>query len=401
MIKTVFDTRSELDLSMLTVFGVSEKPNTTSPIGFFGTGLKYAIAVLLRNNIPVQMMIGDTEYEFYVKGRVFRTSAEHQIVHYRKRTGLVRKWFSQALPFTLRLGVNWDLWMAYRELESNTIDEQGVTWQTDEDVPQKSGHTRIIVHGEDFAAVHRDRNKIFLPNALRVAESHGVQVQIIPAESEFMYYRGLRVTKLPERSSNTYNILCSLDLTEDRTIKSQWIADLHVMFALGESTDEDVTDRAAKSKGYEKKKLDWKILTRDQLRETMRRSLSRYAEVGSMGFMAIERLTKIDTTARMSWQRQLLEAVRRDDKVSALTIMWANKEAVMSLLSAAADLVDTIGAVERDNVAGGVDIHKSHSVPDTLVESRDDSDCERSGGSSVDESAVADTSGDADSLSSP
>src|SRR3954471_10625130 len=53
----VFETKGKLDLRSLTVFGLNAKPTTTSPIGFFGTGLKYAVAVLSRREIPFAIWI--------------------------------------------------------------------------------------------------------------------------------------------------------------------------------------------------------------------------------------------------------------------------------------------------------------------------------------------------------
>jgi len=41
----VFENQGEIDLIAFTPFGVNTK-ETDSPIGFFGTGLKYATAVL-------------------------------------------------------------------------------------------------------------------------------------------------------------------------------------------------------------------------------------------------------------------------------------------------------------------------------------------------------------------
>jgi hypothetical protein len=47
MTSLVFRTPGVLDLRALTTFGMSSKPNSTSPIGIFGTGLKYAVAVMV------------------------------------------------------------------------------------------------------------------------------------------------------------------------------------------------------------------------------------------------------------------------------------------------------------------------------------------------------------------
>jgi hypothetical protein len=43
----VFENPGEIDAAAIRTFGVSVKEGE-NPIGFFGTGLKYAIAILLR-----------------------------------------------------------------------------------------------------------------------------------------------------------------------------------------------------------------------------------------------------------------------------------------------------------------------------------------------------------------
>jgi hypothetical protein len=96
-----------------------------NPIGQFGTGLKYAVAVILRHGGTVRLFIETEEYEFYVHEKDFR-GKELQTVRMRKRHGTLARWMSsRQLPFTLNYGRNWELWQAYRELESNARDERG------------------------------------------------------------------------------------------------------------------------------------------------------------------------------------------------------------------------------------------------------------------------------------
>ena len=59
----VFENPSEIDIRSISTFGVSVKEGD-NPIGFFGTGLKYAIAVLLRTNHGITIQSGETVVEF-------------------------------------------------------------------------------------------------------------------------------------------------------------------------------------------------------------------------------------------------------------------------------------------------------------------------------------------------
>jgi hypothetical protein len=70
----VFRNRGLIDVRAITTFGVSAKdPCNSNPIGYFGTGLKYAIAVLLRNDIPITIHSGLDTYAFEARRDVIRS----------------------------------------------------------------------------------------------------------------------------------------------------------------------------------------------------------------------------------------------------------------------------------------------------------------------------------------
>lgn len=245
----VFRTPGKLDLRSLTIFGLNAKPSVTNPIGYFGTGLKYAIAVLMRERIPVTIFVGPTKWVIEVEETKFRDKDFASIVLTRHRKFLPPQ--KRVLPFTTELGKNWDLWQAYRELESNTLDEQGETYITrraygdlegsinDEDCPHTNedrknftDFTYIQVESEDFVQEHLDREKTFLPRALRQQIDGDASVQVFQQPSKFLYYRGIRVMELEAPSNQTYNILKQIRLTEDRTVESkyevQWLLERYL-----------------------------------------------------------------------------------------------------------------------------------------------------------------------------
>jgi hypothetical protein len=223
----VFKTQTLLDLRAITTFGLNAKPNTKSPIGFFGTGLKMAIAVLIRNKVPIRLFIGDTEYEFKEFPGDFRDVGYTGILM-RKKTSLMKMFIQTQLPFTTELAKNWTLWQAFRELESNTRDEGGSTSteflkDLGVEITGQAGHTTIIVGpSEEFAKVYEEHDKIFLPEALQTFDWGDKDIQIFKQPSNYIYYRGIRVLDLAKPSIFTYNIVAPTELTEDRTIKYEW-----------------------------------------------------------------------------------------------------------------------------------------------------------------------------------
>lgn len=236
----IFKTDTTLDIRAITVLGLHAKPNSKSPIGFFGTGLKMAIATLVRHSIPVTIWIGTKCYQFSKKAGTFR-DVEYQQIIMRRKNGLSALWQHEDLAYTTQLAKNWELWMAFRELEANTRDESGETYTlTNEPTTYhvgKEGETHIIIGPSiDFTAMYEMRNTIFLPDGLTM-QGENPSIQIFRKESNYIYYRSMRVMELKKPSIFTYNILETQQLTEDRTLKDQWWVPYQIAQFLAQSTD--------------------------------------------------------------------------------------------------------------------------------------------------------------------
>ena len=205
----VFETPGELDLRALTTFGISSKPTTDNPIGFFGTGLKYAVAVFSRLDCSVEI-INDAGGRLEVvkqptqfRGKEFEALALRSAVD------------GKELPFTTELGKTWEPWQAFRELEANTRDEGGRTYLAAGE-RGKPGHTRIVVSGRAALDAFDERDSIFL-NVSEFLKLNSL-VRVAKRESEHVFYRGMRVLDV-KPTTFAYDIVADLDLTEDRTAK--------------------------------------------------------------------------------------------------------------------------------------------------------------------------------------
>lgn len=208
----VFQNPGLINMTALTTLGVNVK-ETDNPIGIFGTGVKYAIAIILRAGGSVIVYRGKKRYEFGLKTKPVR-GTQIKVVTINGRE----------LGFTERMGLNWKMWMAYRELWSNTRDEKGHVYAIDDTVQgessaphsePKSGMTTIIVQCAEFEQAHLTRHEIIL----QTHPEHSLKgVEVHHGESKYLYYRGIRVHELPKPSRYTYNLLGNQLLTEDRTI---------------------------------------------------------------------------------------------------------------------------------------------------------------------------------------
>ncbi len=102
-----------IDPQAFTLIGASTKRGDEGKIGFFGSGLKYSMAVLLRNNINFRVFSGSEEIFITVKPTDFREQTFHQIYINGKETG-----------FTVEMGIDWQAWFPIREIYCNALDEE-------------------------------------------------------------------------------------------------------------------------------------------------------------------------------------------------------------------------------------------------------------------------------------
>jgi len=216
-----FSNPGEIDRRLITTMGVNVKDGA-SPIGFFGTGLKYSIAVWLRLGCQVKIQSGLTEFEFAtvrqsIRGKEFEFITMLEIP---PGEALPREF---ELGFTTELGKAWEPWMAYRELWSNAKDEGGTDLLVNVAPVAKPGHTRILVSGQPAVDEFGLKGKWLVQGTPDIVLPC---LEIRRRPSEYIYYQGIRVTKLGAPSMFTYNIVRqSLTLTEDRTLdedRAKW-----------------------------------------------------------------------------------------------------------------------------------------------------------------------------------
>lgn len=224
----VFENLQEIDLCAISTFGVSVKEGD-NPIGFFGTGLKYAIAVLLRTGHQVTIYSGLSVVEFGIRKGVVR-GQDFEFI-----TMSIDGGNPIDIGFTTQLGKKWELWMAYREIACNCKDEGGVISVANELPAPVAGHTKIIVSGADFAAIYATRRMFILEDEPDMVIG-SIEVRHRPGSDYF--YRGVRVHQFGMPAMFTYNDTQSLELTEDRTVKYQWTPKHRIAVALLDCEDE-------------------------------------------------------------------------------------------------------------------------------------------------------------------
>lgn len=215
-----FHTPGTLEFAALTTMGLHAKPNSDNPIGYFGTGLKFAIATLVRNGAQVIIQTAGKTCVAAKETRQFRGEPFEAVVLVEVLPGGDYGEMID-LNITDKLGKNWKLWMAYRELYSNTLDERGTI--TTELPAEFSAidQTLITVVSDEFDEVHAKRAEFIIDQA-EIPVFRGSQFEIYNRPSQAIFYKGIKVYELDKPAQFTYNLIVQKPLTEDRTLAEHY-----------------------------------------------------------------------------------------------------------------------------------------------------------------------------------
>jgi hypothetical protein len=143
---------SRLDISSM---GDSSKRGDESTLGQFDSGLKFAIALLLRNGISIIIKTYDSDgilnvYKFSTSVKKCKnTNKEKELIDINyidysdDSSGIIET------GFALQMGYNWSLWMILRELWSNMLDEKGKVIEKEDDTTTEYGTVITLDFSED------------------------------------------------------------------------------------------------------------------------------------------------------------------------------------------------------------------------------------------------------------
>lgn len=193
----VFTTPTAMPIEAATTMGVSVKED--GAIGKFGTGMKYAIAGVLRLGGLISVEVESVKYDFTsvttgIRGRNF------QIVHCN----------GDACGFTTELGKHWEPWQLFRELASNALDEGGSWSKSDAE-----GVTKITIHCREVEEAG-DHEGVFLRGGEPILTS-SMGATVYPGPSKHYYYKGIRAGSFPYVAPVTVDV-DSGSLSEDRLL---------------------------------------------------------------------------------------------------------------------------------------------------------------------------------------
>lgn len=201
--KAIFWNSTIIEPAAWELHGVSAKDNPDTAVGRFGTGNCYYLAVLLRTGHKVSIKAGEQWYHFGLVDMEFRGKEFQRVTCNGKE-----------LSFTTHYGVNWTVDQAYREVYANCADEGGIHFVGE---PMDEG-TSIVIEGEGILDSMSRHEQIFLGSREPIAETSTARIY---EGVGTVYFRGVKVGEV-ENAMFSYEMLGTLDLTEDRSIKHQY-----------------------------------------------------------------------------------------------------------------------------------------------------------------------------------
>lgn len=208
------ENKGEIDLGGLHLMGVSSKREDEEKIGFFGSGNKYAIALMLREKIPFKIYSGTQEVKIDCVPVFFRGQLHNQIRINKEKTSL-----------TSSMGIDWEPWFAVREMYCNAVDEGGEKITMVQELDPEKGKTSVyIALDEKLEVFFRNFQKYILTEKkdrhIKEKTCYG-DVEVYPSNGEELvcYRKGIRI--FPKNSTKSlfwYNF-SKIEINESRTYK--------------------------------------------------------------------------------------------------------------------------------------------------------------------------------------
>lgn len=216
-----FANKGEIDINAFKLLGASSKREATDKIGFFGSGLKYATALMLREDISFQVFAGKKEVLFGLEKQKFSGIDFDVITINGEKTSM-----------TTQAGPDWEPWFAIREIYSNTIDEGGAMEIVTDITPTK-GETKIYIEMSDkLGDVTRNWQDYFsfkrpALDEITISGMGGVDrgYKIFAKrriDYPVVFRRGIRVGEFKSRRSLFDYDFTEVEINESRVMRASW-----------------------------------------------------------------------------------------------------------------------------------------------------------------------------------
>lgn len=203
----VFENPGQISILDLISMGDSDKRDDDSKIGKFDSGLKYAMAILFRNNIKFEIQTNTKS--FIVDSKVLSdedTRKTKEVLVVNESSFDDNEEIDHITGFSPKLGHEWKLWMAFREVYSNCLDEDGQMYQTNKlSVPKEPFTQFVITIDSKVQEILNNWDDYFLKENL-IDSTNNIEIHENTSDHLKIYKNGILVYEnLDKKSLWSYN----------------------------------------------------------------------------------------------------------------------------------------------------------------------------------------------------
>lgn len=246
--------RGEIDERAFSLLGASSKRDDKTKIGFFGSGLKFSLAFMLRKEIKFRVFSGYSEILFTTSEEVFREKSFKRILVNGKETSL-----------TTDTASDWSHWSIIREIFSNAIDEGESSIKLvknkniEELKPIEDFTTFYIECTEDFQEIVDNWDLYFSENRKDIVFENIKNDKLYSGGENLLVYRkGIRCHFDEKTKSLFHYDLSKVEINESRTISSEWSLKYGLVELFRKNDNSDVIHRILYNiNNYWEKYLNW------------------------------------------------------------------------------------------------------------------------------------------------
>lgn len=197
-----------LDIRLVALMGGTTKAADRYKIGQFGTGLKYTLAFLFRNNLAFKIFAGTEEVKIHTEVENIRGESFEIICINGQRTSI-----------TTRMGEDWEAWMIIRELWCNALDEGGALKEvTTQEIGTEGKTTFYIQVDNQVQKILDNWHKYFIHDQQAIFENQ--ECALYPAGDKFCIYKqGVLIYEHEEEKSVFSYDFKSADINELREFR--------------------------------------------------------------------------------------------------------------------------------------------------------------------------------------
>jgi hypothetical protein len=197
-----------LDIRLVALMGGTTKAADRYKIGQFGTGLKYTLAFLFRNNLDFKIFAGTEEVKIHIEVEDIRGEAFEIICINGQRTSI-----------TTRMGEDWEAWMIIRELWCNALDEGSAIKDVTTLAVGTEGCTAFYIQiDSQIQKILDNWHKYFIHDQVAIFQNH--ECALYPAGDKFCIYKqGVLIYEHKEDKSVFSYDFKSADINELREFR--------------------------------------------------------------------------------------------------------------------------------------------------------------------------------------